>query len=202
MLQPKELFVEFDPEPLGVASLAQVHKAKLHDGRTVAVKIQHPYVWGNSVVDMKTMEILVKLMSWVFPEFKFQWLVDETKKNLPQELDFQLEGRNAEKIQGILSDFKWLKIPKIYWDLSTKRVLTMEFLEGGQVNDLDYIKSNNINPLDITNKISRMYSQMIFVEGFVHSDPHPGNILIKKNNEGNVDIILLDHGLYAVRQHS
>lgn len=164
----------------------------------VAVKVQHPYVYGNSKVDIKTMEMLVKVVSWIFPEFKFQWLVDETKKNLPQELDFYNEGKNAEKIQTLLKDFKWLKVPEIYWDLSTKRILTMEFVEGGQVNDLEYIAKHKIDPLDITKKLSRLYSQMIFVEGFVHSDPHPGNILVKKNDQGNVDIILLDHGLYAV----
>lgn len=83
---------------MGVASLAQVHRATLKNGDRVAVKVQHPYVKGNSVVDMKTMEILVKMMSWVFPDFKFQWLVDETKKNLPIELDFLHEGQNAEKV--------------------------------------------------------------------------------------------------------
>lgn len=92
------MFDTFDPEPLGVASLAQVHRATLKDGTEVAVKVQHPYVKGNSVVDMKTMEILTKLMAWVFPDFKMQWLADETKKNLPVELDFLHEGLNAEKV--------------------------------------------------------------------------------------------------------
>lgn len=97
--QPDEIFESFEREPLGTASLAQVHKAKLKTGEIVAVKVQHPYVRGNSLVDMKTMEYLVKLMSFVFPEFKIQWLVDESKKNLPIELDFLNEGRNAEKVR-------------------------------------------------------------------------------------------------------
>lgn len=83
---------------MGIASLAQVHRATLKNGKEVAVKVQHPYVKGNSVVDMKTMEVLCKVMSWVFPDFKMQWLVDETKKNLPIELDFVNEGKNAEKV--------------------------------------------------------------------------------------------------------
>lgn len=94
------MFDSFDPEPLGTASLAQVHRATLKNGQEVAVKVQHPYVKGNSIVDMKTMEILCKLMSLVFPDFKMQWLVDESKKNLPIELDFLNEGRNAEKVLG------------------------------------------------------------------------------------------------------
>lgn len=85
----------------------------MKDGTIVALKVQHPYVQGNSRVDMTTMECLVKLMSWVFPEFKFQWLVDESKKNIPQELDFALEGHNAEKVAKMFEDTDWLKIPKV-----------------------------------------------------------------------------------------
>lgn len=97
--QPSELFLSFDPEPLGVASLAQVHRATLKNGKEVAVKVQHHYVRGNSKVDMATMEYCVKLMGWLFPDFKFQWLVDESKKNLPIELDFLHEGKNTEKVR-------------------------------------------------------------------------------------------------------
>ena len=95
------MFETFDAEPLGTASLAQVHRATLKTGEEVAVKVQHPYVLGNSKVDMKTMECLCKIMSIVFPDFKMQWLVDESKKNLPIELDFLNEGRNAEKVSNL-----------------------------------------------------------------------------------------------------
>ncbi|XP_060523770.1 aarF domain-containing kinase 1 isoform X2 [Cylas formicarius] len=144
---PYAIFDSISAEPLGTASLAQVHKAVHKDGSMWAIKVQHPYVQGNSRIDMKTMEYLVKLMSWVFPEFKFQWLVDESKKNIPQELNFVLEGQNAEKIAKLFEKIGWLKIPKIRWDLTTPRVLTMEFVEGGQVNDLKYIQSNDIDAL-------------------------------------------------------
>lgn len=74
----------------------------------------------------------------------------------------------------------------------------MEFLEGGQVNDLDYINANKIDPFEISDKLGKLYSHMIFINGFVHSDPHPGNILVRKADDGSCNIILLDHGLYAV----
>ncbi|KAG7204076.1 hypothetical protein KM043_001927, partial [Ampulex compressa] len=193
---PYELFESIDPEPLGTASLAQVHKAVLKNGNVVAIKVQHRAVKSNSYVDIKTMAMLVKLTSLIFPDFKFDWLVDETKKNIPKELDFTQEGKNAEKIQSYFSNYHWLKIPKIYWDISSKRVLTMQFLDGGQVNDLTYMRSNNLNPYEVSTKLGRLYSHMIFIIGFVHSDPHPGNILVKKGN-GETEIILLDHGLYA-----
>lgn len=193
---PYEIFESIDPVPLGTASLAQVHKAVLKNGNIVAVKIQHRSVKTNSYVDIKTMSALVKLTSLVFPDFKFQWLVDETKKNIPRELDFTQEGKNAEKIRKLFSHYHWLKIPNIYWEFSTPRVLTMEFAEGGQVNDLKYIQNNHLNPYEVSSKLGRLYSRMIFVVGFVHSDPHPGNVLVrKKDNEA--EIVLLDHGLYA-----
>ena len=196
-MQPEEIFTSFSPKPIGTASLAQVHKATLKDGTVVAVKVQHPYVRGNSAVDMKTMEACVKILAWVFPDFKMQWLVDESKKNLPIELDFVNEGRNAEKVASLFKSYKWLKVPKIYWEHTSDRVLVMEYVEGGQVDDLQYMKDNKIEPLEISNKLGILYSNMIFTHGFVHSDPHPGNILVKKTPSGQVNIMLLDHGLYS-----
>lgn len=144
------------------------------------------------------MEYLCKMMAYVFPDFKMQWLVDESKKNLPTELDFLNEGRNAEKVADMFKDCKWLKVPRIFWDISSKRVLVMEYVTGGQVNDLEYIENNKIDRYDVANKIGQLYSKMIFINGFVHSDPHPGNILVSKTARGDTQLILLDHGLYAV----
>lgn len=98
----------------------------------------------------------------------------------------------------LFKDYKWLKVPRIFWDISSKRVLVMEYLNGGQVNDLDYLRKHKIDTYDVANKIGQLYSNMIFIHGFVHSDPHPGNILICKNKKDETEVILLDHGLYAV----
>lgn len=143
------------------------------------------------------MEMLVDLVAWAFPEFKFRWLVNETKKNIPQELDFTVEGRNAEKIAELFEKYEWLKVPNIHWNLTTSRVITMDFVKGGQVNDINYIRMQGINPFEVSDKLGLLYSKMIFIDGFVHSDPHPGNILLQKTKNGKCDIILLDHGLYA-----
>lgn len=74
----------------------------------------------------------------------------------------------------------------------------MDFVEGGQVNDIEYIRKAGIDPFEVSDKLGLMYSKMIFIDGFVHSDPHPGNILLAKNKKGTCDVILLDHGLYGV----
>lgn len=136
-------------------------------------------------------------MAWVFPEFKFKWLVEESKKNIPRELDFTEEAKNTIKVKKMFQHFSWLKIPDILSELSTKRVLVMEYVDGGQVNDINYMKENKINPFDVSDKLGLLYSEMIFRNGFVHSDPHPGNILVKKEEDGKTYIVLLDHGLYA-----
>ncbi|BFZ11791.1 hypothetical protein BsWGS_14830 [Bradybaena similaris] len=193
--QVEDMFVEFDPEPLGAASLAQVHKAKLSDGQIVAVKIQHPKVKARSAADIRTMEVLVHAAGWLFPEFAYVWLAEETKRNLPVELDFLNEGRNCEKIAKILSKFKFLKVPKVFWELSSDRVLTMEFCDGGKVDDVGYMKKHNISVNQVTERLSHLYSEMIFVKGYVHCDPHPGNVLVKNTRHGP-QIVLLDHGLY------
>ncbi|KAL3048737.1 aarF domain-containing protein kinase 1 [Trematomus bernacchii] len=194
-----ELFLSFEEEPHGAASLAQVHKALLHDGRTVAIKVQHPKVQSQSVKDIVMMEVLVKAVHWLCPEFAFMWLVDEAKKNMPLELDFLREGQNSEKVANMLAHFPFLKVPKIHWDLSTKRILTMEFAEGGQVNDREYMKKHGIDVNEISENLGKIYSEMIFVRGFVHCDPHPGNVLVRKCPESKkTEITLLDHGLYQV----
>ncbi|XP_059675635.1 aarF domain-containing protein kinase 1 isoform X3 [Gavia stellata] len=160
----KELFLSFEDTPLGAASLAQVHKAVLQDGRTVAVKIQHPKVRAQSSKDILLMEVLLLVVKQIFPDFEFMWLVEEAKKNLPLELDFLNEGRNAEKVAHMLKNFEFLKISR---------------------------------------NLGKLYSEMIFVNGFVHCDPHPGNVLVKKcPASGKAHIILLDHGLYQVLSES
>nr|KAG5698084.1 hypothetical protein BaRGS_031774 [Batillaria attramentaria] len=190
-----DIFTSFDPEPLGAASLAQVHKAQLKDGTVVAVKVQHPRVKAHSYIDIKTMEVLVHGIAWLFPGFQYVWLAEETKKNLPIELDFIQEGHNCEQVARILHKFDFLKVPKVYWELSSPRVLTMEFCEGGKVDDLEYMQSHGISVNDVSRKLGRLYSEMIFVQGYVHCDPHPGNVLVNRTHS-RTQLVLLDHGLY------
>ncbi|XP_073954918.1 aarF domain containing kinase 1 [Choristoneura fumiferana] len=195
---PNNLFSEFDTEPLGTASLAQVHRAKLKDGTEVAVKVQHHFVRKNIQIDITWMELVLKAMAKIFPEFQMQWLIDETRKNIMKELDFLQEGRNAEKVAKMFTNYSWLRVPKIFWDYSTERVLVMEYVHGGQVNDVKYIDKHKIDKADLCRKLGDLYSHMIFISGFVHSDPHPGNILVRKDpGAKDVTVFLLDHGLYA-----
>eukprot|EP01137_Pigoraptor_chileana_P030580 Opistho-2@17257 len=194
-----ELFLEFDSEPIGAASLAQVHRAvRASDGAVVAVKVQHPFVRERSEGDMRTIEIITKFISWMFPEFEFAWLAEEMRRNLPVELDFVQEGRNADELRALFRSTKYLKIPEIHWDLTSRRVLTMEFIDGGKVDDVEYMQKNKIDVNEVSRRLKHVFSEMIYLHGFVHCDPHPGNVLVQPPR-GAFDgpkIILLDHGLY------
>jgi len=194
---PTELFASFDPIPLGTASLAQVHKAVLHSGEVVAVKVQHKYVKKHSFVDIWTCDLLVRMVKVAFPQFEFMWLANEMRTNLPMELAFTQEAKNSEKVARIFKDYNWLKVPRIYWPLTTNRVLVMEYFSGAHINDVDTLKSQGIDVFDVSSKIGQMYSKMIFDDGYVHCDPHPGNVLVQKNSAGVTQVVLLDHGLYT-----
>jgi len=196
--EPTSIFSDFDPDPLGSASLAQVHRARLPSGEEVAVKVQHKYVKRHSLVDIWTCDFLVRMVKAAFPQFEFMWLADEMKKNLPLELCFTQEARNAEKVARIFKDCPWLKVPRIYWPFTTDRVLVMEYCPGGHVNDVDWLRSQGIDTHDVSRKIGELYSKMIFGDGYVHCDPHPGNVLVQKSpTSGQTQIVLLDHGLYT-----
>uniref|UniRef100_A0A8R1XMJ3 ABC1 domain-containing protein n=1 Tax=Onchocerca volvulus TaxID=6282 RepID=A0A8R1XMJ3_ONCVO len=184
----EDIFVEFNESPKGSASLAQVYRAVLKkNNEEVAVKVQHVYA-------------LTRLASRLFPDFHFVWLVDEMKRNLPRELDFRVEAANAKRLKEMFSHLDYLKIPKIYEEYTTERVLTMEYCNGAQINDCNYFTQNNINRYDVCRKLGALFSEMIFINGYVHCDPHPGNVLVNKEKDGRVLIVLLDHGLYLTME--
>nr|XP_027201125.1 uncharacterized aarF domain-containing protein kinase 1-like [Dermatophagoides pteronyssinus] len=192
------IFDEFDEKAIASASLAQVYRAKLcNSNETVAVKVQHPKVFQHSLVDIATMEFLFNVIDRLFPEFSLMWLVNETKRNIPLELDFVNEAKNSEKIAILLKDLQWLKIPHIYWKYTTKRVLMMEFVEGTSITDKEFFLANRMNCQEIANRFENMYGRMIYTYGTVHCDPHPGNVLVKKTSNKDFYLYLLDHGLYT-----
>ncbi|XP_075554451.1 aarF domain containing kinase 1 isoform X2 [Dermacentor variabilis] len=141
-------------------------------------------------------DLLVNIVAKIFPEFSLMWLAEETKRNLPLELDFVNEAHNTERVRRMFSHFPWLEVPEIHWDLTTRRVMTMQFCEGGQVNDKAYMEKNGISPMEVSNRLGQLYSEMIFVQGYVHCDPHPGNLLVRQGDTGPT-LVLLDHGLYT-----
>ncbi|BDA50400.1 AarF domain-containing protein kinase 1 [Coccomyxa sp. Obi] len=197
---PEELFASFEHDPIASASLAQVHRATAHDGRQLAVKVQHAGLRDSCTADTLTVEFLVKAVHLLFPKFDYNWLVDQIKESLPQELDFSVEVANAERCRKNFSSKQSrvrgrVAVPEILHPLSSKRVLTMEFVTGANVCDKAALARMGLKASDVARLVSETFNEMIFIFGDIHCDPHAANMLIRKKH-GKAELVLLDHGLY------
>ncbi|KAK9950766.1 hypothetical protein M0R45_006235 [Rubus argutus] len=191
-----DTFLSLDEEPIAAASIAQVHRAVLKDHQEVAIKVQYPGLEQQMKVDTTTMHFLSKSITWFFPEYRFEWLEAEFVQAISLELDFIQEAGNSERTAHNFKNNRWVKVPRVFWDLTTKQVLTMEFCPGHKVDDVDYLKGRKINPVKVAKVLLEVFAEMIFVHGFVHGDPHPGNILVSAEGQNGFSLVLLDHGIY------
>jgi aarF domain-containing kinase len=198
--QPIEtLFASFDPVPIASASLAQVHVAYEHGtGRKLAVKVQHRGLRETSAGDLFALVSVVRVAELLFDDFKWGWLADEIAPQLPKELDFVNEGKNAERAARNLAETGLdCVVPKIVWRQTSPRVLTMEFEEGFKATDVAAIERHGFRKKDVARLISSVFSSQVFTSGFVHCDPHPANVVLRPNRrDGTPQLVLVDHGLY------
>ena len=191
-----EFFSEFTPTAVAAASLAQVHRAKLLDGREVAVKVQYPDIEHIIRTDLTAS----RRVAAIYQRFDsnpmdFLPLLDELQKHLKMELDFRREAQSAERIRGFFADDPTVRIPQILHEHCTRRVITMEYVEGVKVNDRDALERAGIEYSDLMVRLMRIFNQMILAHGFFHADPHPGNILVNRSARGKALFTLLDFGL-------
>ena len=175
---PDELFAFFDPVPIASASLAQVHEARLHDGRRVAVKVQHADIELIARLDLESIRRILNLIQIVVRIRGMESYHADIAELIRQELDFSQEARNIETIAANFVTNPSVHFPIVVHELSTERVLTTEFVDGTKVTDFGRLEAMGIDRPALAQRILRVVCQMVFVDGVYHADPHPGNILV------------------------
>ena len=188
----EEVYAEFDPKPVAAASLAQVHRARLHDGRDVAVKVRYPDIEKIVTTDLASSRLICQIYEYFDPQpMELLPLLDEMQKYLALELDFEREVENAERVRTMFANDERVVIPEAYREYSTKRVITMEFVSGIKVSDRDKLREADISRRRVVDGLVGIYNQMILAHGFFQADPHPGNIFIQPGPR----FVILDFGL-------
>jgi predicted unusual protein kinase regulating ubiquinone biosynthesis (AarF/ABC1/UbiB family) len=186
------VFSEFDPTPIAAASLAQVHRARLRDGREVAVKIQYPDIEQIVRTDLVALRRICRIYERFDPQpLEIMPLLDELQKHLALELDFRREIENADRIRALFAKNPAVIIPEIDYAHSGERVITMELVSGIKVNDVDALVAAGIDPREVVQGLTSLWNQMIMAYGFFHADPHPGNVFIRPGPR----YVILDFGL-------
>jgi ubiquinone biosynthesis protein len=194
-LTVEQLFLEFDETPIAAASIGQVHRAVLPNGRPVAVKIQRPDAPRQIEADLELMYQVARLVRERVKALEFidtVALVDEFARTIRQELDYRMEARNAEQFHRNFAGHPHVRVPRVFWNYSRSRVLTLELLEGVHLRDLDLSNYTIDERKRLSYVIAEAWMQMIFRHGFFHADPHPSNVMVLEESER---IGLIDFGM-------
>ncbi|XP_073130168.1 uncharacterized protein [Henckelia pumila] len=196
-----KLFLDFDRSALATASIAQVHRATMMDGKEVVVKVQHEGIKEIILDDLKNAKSIVDWIAWAEPQYNFNPMIDEWCKEAPKELDFNHEAENTRKVSRNLCcksncndnniNRVDVLIPEVI--MSTEKVLVLEYMDGVRLNDSESLEALGVDKQKLVEEITRAYAHQIYVDGFFNGDPHPGNFLVSKIPPHRP--ILLDFGL-------
>jgi predicted unusual protein kinase regulating ubiquinone biosynthesis (AarF/ABC1/UbiB family) len=188
------VFEEFEPVPIAAASLGQVHRAK-HAGETVAVKVLRPGVEQLVETDLRIMRFVLAAAQTVFGNHfilrNLVVLVNEFSRVIRDELDFRHELRNIEAFRRTLAPIPHVIVPAVVPDVCGRRVLTTRFYDGVRADDAEHLRSLGIDPMDLLATLVTVYTRMVVVDGLLHADPHPGNLLVM----GDGSVVILDYGM-------
>ncbi|UKZ56886.1 hypothetical protein TrVGV298_010732 [Trichoderma virens] len=202
---------DVEREPRAAASIAQVHYARLRDGREVAIKVQRKKLAQQASWDLWTFKVLCDIIGRT-TDIHIQGIGDYIMNNIMKETDFENEAANSMRIAELVKSDPDLKtrvyIPQVYTELTSKRVLTSEWIHGAKLWDRDIITSTHnpsdetslgmgLKAADIMTTVIDLFSSQMFKWGFVHCDPHPGNMFVRRLPSGKPQIVLIDHGLYV-----
>lgn len=176
-----EVYAEFELEPVAAASLGQVYRARLHTGEEVAVKVQRPNLEATIKGDIVILKKVAKFAER-FPHLNenadWSGMLREFDTTIHEEMDYVAEGKNAERFRENFKNWSNIHVPTIYWNATTKKVLTMGFIHGTKVTDLEEQARRNISPSKVNRLLIKTYLKQLLEDGFFHADPHPGNLLV------------------------
>lgn len=176
-----DVYAEFDIEPVAAASLGQVYRARLNSGEEVAVKVQRPNLEATIKGDIVILKKVAKFAE-KFPQLNenADWagMLREFDQTIHEEMDYAAEGHNAERFRDNFKNWANVHVPTIYWELTTSKVLTMEFIHGTKVTDLEEQARRDISPSKVNRLLIKTYLKQLLEDGFFHADPHPGNLLV------------------------
>src|ERR687897_2419456 len=189
-----EAFEEFEGEPVASASIAQVNRARLADGRRVAVKVQYPRIAQLMEADLAALEGIFGAISRLEPSISLQPILDYLRWTLPMELDFRREAKAIADLKNAISHRDDVLVPEVVEGMNTERLLVMEFVEGVKVTDREGLITAGIDPRRLAELLIEIYAEQLFQRGVFHADPHPGNLFVQPGPNGPV-LVLLDHGL-------
>ena len=187
-------FSEFEAKPVAAASLGQVHRAAMRDGRPVAVKVQRPDIRERVMEDLDALEEIAEFLDHhtaMGRRYGFVQILDEFRRSLLRELDYRQEAQNLTLLRRNLSEFSAIVVPAAIEDYTTSRVLTMEYVSGTKITTLSPVALLELNGAALAEQLFRAYLKQILVDGFFHADPHPGNVLVTDAGQ----IALLDLGM-------
>jgi len=192
-----EVFPQFTKEAWAAASLAQVHMATLPNGQEVAVKVQRPDIDRLADIDLATFSYLMEGLdrfTRVGQQVDIGLIVAEFAKTLGDELDFMREAANAERFKSNFADDKLIYVPKVYWEYTTTKVLTLERVHAIKINDYQALEKAGINRKAVARCVVESYLKQVLEDGFFHADPHPGNLFVTQGAEGPV-VTYVDFGM-------
>ena len=177
-----ECYAEIDNEPIASASLGQVYRARLFSGEEVAVKVQRPDLERIISFDVAILYRIIKLMNRVFPKANenadWEGMLGEFHATVFEEMDYVKEGRNADRFRYNFRTWQAVRVPKIHWSHTRTKVLTLEFIRGTKVVDIEALRARRISPVKVNRLLVRTYLKQLLEDGFFHADPHPGNLLV------------------------